>query len=72
MCLPEDRRQSKGRWIVQALAKPCIYLAILAAIVGGISRILALSLMGIPSRLFAGAAAILLLLAIAINTSPKS
>lgn len=57
---------------MQALVRPCIYLAILAAIVGGISRILALSAFGIPSRLYAGAAAILLLLAIAINTSPKS
>lgn len=57
---------------MQALAKPCIYLAILAAIVGGISRVLALPVLGMPPRLYAGGAAILLLLAIAINTTPKS
>lgn len=52
------------------MPKYFIGTALVAAVLGGISRVIGIPFI-VESRVFAGAAAILLLAAIAINTLPK-
>lgn len=52
------------------MPKAFIWIALIAALVGGVSRFMRVPFM-FDSRVYAGAAAILLLAAIAINTLPR-
>ena len=55
---------------MKGCAKPAIVAAMILAVVGGIARLMTIEML-VGGRAYAGAAAILLLLAIAVNTLPQ-